>query len=175
MIVEFLQIQITTERTSVTRTRAAQILPNTIVEICSTPLTTAPRRHKMCFNPDPDKQAVELLFSRKNTILQHPTLYFNNVHVHKQEKHKHLGLLLDTKLSFVEHVDEKVNKAYKLIGTLRFLSKHLPLHSLDRIYKMMIRSYVDYCDVIYHIPQTYAFPSTLNNLMEKLGRVQYNA
>ena len=43
MIVEFLQIQIPTDRTSGTRTRATQMLTNTIAEICSTPLTTPPR------------------------------------------------------------------------------------------------------------------------------------
>ena len=127
---------------------------------------------KMCFNPDPDKQAVELLFSQKNTILPHSPLYFNNLHVHKQERHKHLGLLLDAKLSFVEHINEKVNKASRIIRTLRFLSKYLPLHSLDQT---MIHSHLDYCDVIYHIPHGHAFPFTLNSLMEKLERVQYNA
>ena len=44
MIIEFLQIQIPTDRTSGTRTRATQMLTNTIVEKCSKPLTTAPRR-----------------------------------------------------------------------------------------------------------------------------------
>ena len=39
-----MQIQIPTDRTSGTRTRATQMLTNTIVETCSTPLTTAPRR-----------------------------------------------------------------------------------------------------------------------------------
>ena len=39
-----MQIQIPTDRTSGTRTRATQMLTNTIVEIYSTPLTTAPRR-----------------------------------------------------------------------------------------------------------------------------------
>ena len=42
-MVEFLQIQIPTDRTSGTRTRATQMLTNTIVEIYSTALTTAPR------------------------------------------------------------------------------------------------------------------------------------
>ena len=41
---EFLRIQIPTDRTSGTRTRATQMLTNTIVEICSTRLITAPRR-----------------------------------------------------------------------------------------------------------------------------------
>ena len=39
----------------------------------------------------------------------------------------------------------------------------------------MIRSHLDYCDVIYHIPHGHAFPFTLNSIMEKLERVQYNA
>ena len=39
-----MQIQIPTNRTSGIRTRATQMLTNTIVEKCSTPLTTAPRR-----------------------------------------------------------------------------------------------------------------------------------
>ena len=39
-----MQIQIPTDRTSGTRNRATQMLTNTILEICSTLLTTAPRR-----------------------------------------------------------------------------------------------------------------------------------
>ena len=55
------------------------------------------RQWKMSFNPDPDKQAVEVLFSRQNNTVQHPPLYFNNAQVPKEEKHKHSGLL-NTKL-----------------------------------------------------------------------------
>ena len=46
MIVEFLQIQIPTDRISWTRTCATQMLTDTIIEICSTRLTTALRRPK---------------------------------------------------------------------------------------------------------------------------------
>ena len=45
LIVEFLRIQILTDRTNGTRTRTTQMLTYKFVEICSTPLTTAPRRH----------------------------------------------------------------------------------------------------------------------------------
>ena len=44
-----LQIQIPTDRTSGTRTCATQMLTTAIVEICSTPLTTAPRWPFTCF------------------------------------------------------------------------------------------------------------------------------
>ena len=40
---------------------------------------------------------------------------------------------------------------------------------------MMVRSHLDYCDVIYHIPRASTQPFNLNSQMEKLEKVQYNA
>ena len=53
----------------------------------------------MTFNPDPQKQAVELTFSRKKTEIDHPAIFFNNIPVKKVREHKHLGIILDSKLS----------------------------------------------------------------------------
>ena len=62
---------------------------------------------------------------------------------------------------------------------MRYLSCYLPLKTLDQIYNMMIRPHLDHCDVIYHIPQTTPYSTTnsfsLNSLMEKIEKVQYNA
>ena len=49
---------------------------------------------KMSFNPDPNKQAQEIIFSRKLSI------NFNNTVVIQSTTHKHLGKILDTKLNF---------------------------------------------------------------------------
>ena len=38
---------------------------------------------KMSFNPDPKKPAQEVLFSRKNSNITHPIIYFNNVQVQR--------------------------------------------------------------------------------------------
>ena len=38
---------------------------------------------RMSFNPDPQKQAVELLFSRKRNEIDHPMILFNNIPVKK--------------------------------------------------------------------------------------------
>ncbi len=38
---------------------------------------------RMSFNPDPQKQAVELLFSRRRHEINHPDVLFNNVPVKK--------------------------------------------------------------------------------------------
>ena len=57
----------------------------------------------MSFNPDPNKQTVEVLFSRKVNDINHPPLCFNNLIVTAVEDHKHLGITLDRKLNFAKH------------------------------------------------------------------------
>ena len=52
---------------------------------------------KISFNLDPSKQAQEVIFSRK-------TLVFNNNEVLQASSQKHLGVTLDVKLSFDEHL-----------------------------------------------------------------------
>ena len=80
---------------------------------------------KIAFNPDPNKQAVEVLFSQNIISPYYPPIYFNGCTVSKVNVHKHLGLNLDSKLSFVSHINEKINKARKLIGILKYLSQYL--------------------------------------------------
>ena len=106
---------------------------------------------KMEFNPDPDKQVTELLFSCKKNSPNHPSLFFNGTVVPKVNEQKHLGLTLDSKLSFERHLNEK-----RIDGIMKYLSSFLPLKTLDQMYKALVRSHLDYCDTIYHI-------SALNN------------
>ena len=90
--------------------------------------------------------------------------------------HKHLGLILNSGLSFVNHINAKIALAKKNISIIRHLSKHLPLQVLSQIYKVFVRSHFDYCDFIYHIPpliRNSLLDISLNYLMERIERVQY--
>ena len=49
---------------------------------------------KMNFNPDPTKQAHEVIFSRKTKEIYHPPLAFNNTNVSQSSSQKHLGVML---------------------------------------------------------------------------------
>ena len=92
-------------------------------------------------------------------------------------EHKHLGLTLDAKLTFLSHIDEKTKKARQGLGILKTLSCYLSVKTLDQIYKMYIRPHLDFCDVIYHIPCiTNPFDSSINlkYLMNTLERIQYH-
>ena len=68
---------------------------------------------KMSFNPDPTKPAEEILFSQKTSEIYHPPLYFNGIEVKRVSEHKHLGLVLDPKLNFAAHIEEKSATAKK--------------------------------------------------------------
>ena len=44
------------------------------------------------------------------------------------------------------------------------------------MFKVLVRSHLDYCDIIYHIPSKQDhFGVTLSYLMEKIERIQYQA
>ena len=128
---------------------------------------------KMSFNPDPTKQAKEVIFSTTTTTTTkilgtHLSLFFNNLLTEQNTTQKHLGLTLDHKLTFQYRVNEKIKKAMKGIGLLRKLQSILPRTPLLTIYKSLIRPNLDYADVLYDQHSNDAFSSELET-------VQYNA
>ena len=69
----------------------------------------------MNFNPDPTKQAREVIFSRKAKEIYHPPLVFNNTSVSQSSSQKHLSVILDSKLIFDERlkmVSLKISKSW---------------------------------------------------------------
>ena len=74
---------------------------------------------KMSFNPDPKKQVQEVIFSWKSKATSHPPLVFNNNNVMQAASHKHLGIILDTRLSFEKNLEAVLCKINKTIGLIR--------------------------------------------------------
>ena len=59
---------------------------------------------KMSFNPDLNKQAQEVIFSRKLTKFYHPKIFFNNAPVFCANWQQHLGMHLDETFNFNLHI-----------------------------------------------------------------------
>ena len=93
---------------------------------------------------------------------------FNNNKIQSAPAQKHLGLISDLKLDFNQHIDDKINKCKKIIGTMRRLSMRLSRKSLLTIDESFVRPLLDYADIIYYKPCNETFK-------EKLEAVQYNA
>ena len=122
----------------------------------------------MSFSQGRTKQAQEIIFSRKKNATMHSLLFFNNSEIKLSSKQKHLGLTLDSKLSFNKHRNDKIYQANKGVGLLRKLQTILPRKSLLTIYKSFIRPLLDYEDVIYDKPSNASFSKKLNqfNIMQ---------
>ena len=103
----------------------------------------------MSFNPDPSKQAQKVIFNRKTKKEYHLPLAFNNNNVLETNSQKHLGVVLNNRLSFEEHLKMILNKVNKTIRLLRKLQNILPRFALLTIYKRFIRPHFDYGDIIH--------------------------
>ena len=92
----------------------------------------------------------------------------------KTSDQKHLVCMVDSKLAFEKHLNDKIIKAKIYIGIIKQLSCFLPLKTLDQMFKALVRSHLDYSDIIYHIPSKQdQFGVTLNSLIEKVERIQH--
>ena len=123
---------------------------------------------KISFNPDPCKQAQEIIFSRKTKRICHPLLRFNNSIISQSPYRKHFGIFLDARLNFEEHLKVITTKVNRTIGLLRKLQKTLPRPALMTMYKAFVRPHLDYGDQIYDEAYNESFH-------QKLESIQYNA
>ena len=121
----------------------------------------------MTFNPDRREQAQKIIFSRKLKKATHPPLHFNNNNVSQLNFQKHLGVILDVKLTFEQHLKNVFNETNKTIGLLQKLSNSLPRQTLITIYKAFVRPHLDYGDILYD----QAFNDSFHAVMES---IQYN-
>ena len=103
---------------------------------------------KMLSNLDPIKQATEARFSHKRDKFVYPPLKFDNNDFQLVNGQKYLGLVLDSKLDFNEHVNNKINKCNKSIGIMKKLSLTLSRNSLLTINKTFVRPILVYADII---------------------------
>ena len=123
---------------------------------------------KMQFNCD---KTEEVIFSVKRSKIEHPTLNLGINDVTRNDEHKHLGLILDSKLNFKSHIRQAILKARRGIGMIKYLSKYVSRGVLDQIYKLYVRPHLDYGDIIYHRHD----PEMLQNFTIRLEQTQYSA
>ena len=105
-----------------------------------------------------------MIFSRKINKIDHPPLYFNQNLVKSSSTHKHLGMVLDTRLDFNLHLKNVQNKVNKTIGLLRKLQNTLPRTSLITIFKSFIRPLLDYGDITYDQAYNTSFHQNIESI-----------
>ena len=98
----------------------------------------------MGFNPDLNKQAQEVISSKKLNKPNHLSWNFKNTVVIQSTTSKDLGMILDTELNFHEHLKYNLCKISKKIVLLRKLNKIFTIPPLLTIYKSSMRPHLAY-------------------------------
>ena len=118
---------------------------------------------KVTFNAGKSK---DMIFSNK-CLNNSPPLTFNNEYIERVNTHKHLGVYLNSNLDWSTQIYETCLKANRKLAVLRSV-KMLNRKTLDVLYKVIVRSVIDYALPIY--------ANTLKQTdLARLERVQYRA
>ena len=67
---------------------------------------------------------------------------------------KHQGIVLDSKVTFNSHINQKIEKCNKLIGFLRRLAVNLPRNASLAVYKSFFRPHLEYGDIFHDKPNS---------------------
>jgi Reverse transcriptase (RNA-dependent DNA polymerase) len=65
------------------------------------------------------------------------------------ENIKDLGVIFDKNLKFTEHVNDKVNKAYGMLGLIKRNFRYMSRNCLVMVYKAIVRSHLEYADAVW--------------------------
>jgi len=79
--------------------------------------------------------------------------YIENCNIHcelaKVDSVKDLGVGFDTKLTFLDHMNEKVKKAYSILGIIKRNFIYLDKDSFVLLYKAMVRPHLEYAGSVW--------------------------
>ena len=120
-------------------------------------------RWKVEFNP---KKSKDIIFTRKN-LNNSPPIILNNTYIERVNAHKHLGLFLTSSLDWNVQINEVCLKANRKLSVLRSV-KLLSRQTLDILYKIVVRSVIDYALPVY-------YKTLKQNELQRLENLQYRA
>ena len=121
---------------------------------------------KVTFNAAKSK---DIIFSNK-VLNNSPPLIFNNINIKRVNIHKHLGIYLTSSLDWSFQVNEMCLKANKKLSVLRNI-KYLNRQTLDILYKLTVRSVLDYGLPVFYNSLKQTEKARLDNLQYRAAKV----
>ena len=118
---------------------------------------------KVTFNPAKSK---DMIFTKK-LLANSPPVILNKTIVNRVFEHRHLGVWLSSDLDWAKQVKEVCMKANSKLSVLRSV-KYLSRSTLDLLYKLTVRSVIDYGLVVF-------FHSLRLSEISRLDQIQYRA
>jgi len=97
------------------------------------------------------KKCNVLSLSYSNTIIKYKySISVDNmiIDLERCTKVRDLGLTVHSKLSFSDHITEKVNKAYSILGIIKRNFHHVDEVAFVLLYKALVRSHLEYANIV---------------------------
>ena len=111
-----------------------------------------------------------MIFSSNKSVQNSLPLVFNGTFVSRVHEHKHLGVWLSSSLSWSRQVHETCLRANGKLAVLRSV-KYLSRSTLDLLYKLTIRSVIDYGLIIYYHTLKTTEAARLNQLQYRAAKL----
>ena len=92
-------------------------------------------------------EKTALLILRKGMPAIHITVRICGDVIHQVNKHKHLGLILNSTLTWKDHVDYVCSKAAQRIGLLHRIRKRLSALAIRSVYLTSVRPVLEYAQL----------------------------
>ena len=91
----------------------------------------------MCFSSQYYRPATDIV------------LYIDGAQLEQVEQYKYLGMILDNRLNFADHIDRLVKKSRQRIGGIGRVRKYITKDIALILYKAMVVPLFDFGDIIY--------------------------
>ena len=99
----------------------------------------------------PLKCKVMMIGNREENVVEYslPDGKGGRIALSRVESEKDIGVTIDTKLTFRDHMTEKVNKANKVMGIIRRTYTYLDERSFLCLYKALVRPHLEYANQVW--------------------------
>jgi len=74
----------------------------------------------------------------------------DQIELERTSSMKDLCVVIDCKLKFEDHIKQKINKAYSMLGILRRNFKEMGVDSFNSLYKVFVRSHLQYAESVWN-------------------------
>ena len=90
-----------------------------------------------------------MIFTRKRINLSNFQLNIDNHVIERQSAAKFLGVIVDEKLSWANHIQAIKTKMSRYIGIMYKLKRQIPIQARLQIFQSFVQSHLNYCSLVW--------------------------
>ena len=89
-----------------------------------------------------------MVFSRQKIVIPHG-IFIANTKIERKTEARFLGVIMDEKLNFTQHIKALKSKMSRYVGVMYKLKGLVPVSVMLQIYHSFIQSHINYCSLVW--------------------------